>query len=284
MLKSAQIKQYLQRIGYSQTVSPDLDTLSGLQWAHITHIPYENLDILAGIPLSLKAEDLFQKIVTGKRGGYCFELQGLYGELLKSSGFHLTQYSARFMDEPGIVQMRRHRVLVVQIGNERFLTDVGIRSESPRIPLKLVCGEIQSDGICEYRFERDSFYGWVLCQKERGKTWKTMYGFTEEPQIDDDFVMPSFYCERHPDSTFNKFMKISIFSGKSNFTLVKGVFQEYRNAKIQLRKKLTSQCETGNILKKYFGLDGYSYNPKEKKGGFAHAAQDENAPINGQRN
>ena len=86
MLKNVQIKQYLQRIEYSQLVSPDLDTLSGLQWAHITHIPYENLDILAGIPLSLKTEDLFQKIVAGKRGGYCFELQGLYGELLKSSG------------------------------------------------------------------------------------------------------------------------------------------------------------------------------------------------------
>jgi arylamine N-acetyltransferase len=167
------------------------------------------------------------------------------------------------MDELGIVQMRRHRVLVIQIGNERFLTDVGIRSESPRIPVKLACDEIQSDGICG--FQRDSFYGWVLCQKERGKAWKSMYGFTEETQIDDDFIMPSFYCERHPDSTFNKFMKISIFSGESNFTLVNGVFQEYRKAKVQLRKKLTSKSETSNILKTYFGLDGDSCNLKEKK-------------------
>ncbi|MBO5474301.1 MAG: arylamine N-acetyltransferase [Lachnospiraceae bacterium] len=265
MLNELQIKQYLQRIGYDSTPSADLSTLFGLQWAHITHIPYENLDILAGIPLSLKVEDLFHKIVTEKRGGYCFELQGLYGELLKSCGFHVAQYAARFMDEKGIVQMRRHRILTVQIGNARYLTDVGIRSESPRIPLKLVCDELQTDNICEYRFQKDSFYGWVLCQKERGKTWKTMYGFTEEPQIDEDFVMPSFYCEKHSDSTFNKFMKISIFSGESNFTLVNGIFQEYRNAKVQLRKKLTSQSETGNILKTYFGLDGYPYNLKGKK-------------------
>lgn len=267
MLENIQIKQYLQRIGYSQTVSPDFVTLSELQWVHITHIPYENLDILAGIPLSLKAEDLFQKIVTRKRGGYCFELQGLYKELLESIGFHVTQYSARFMDEPDIVQMRRHRVLVVQIGNERYLTDVGIRSESPRTPIKLVSDELQSDGICEYRFRRDPFYGWVLCQKERRKAWKAMYGFTEEQQIDDDFVMPSFYCEKHPDSTFNKFMKISIFNGESNFTLVNGVFQEYRNAKVQLRKKLTSKSETGDILKTYFGLDEDSDNPKGHNGG-----------------
>lgn len=131
MLENIQIKQYLQRIGYSQPVFTDLDTLSGLQWAHITHIPYENLDILSGIPLSLRTEDLFPKIVIRKRGGYCFELQGLYKELLESSGFHVTQYSARFMDEPGIVQMRRHRVLVVQIENERYLTDGG---DTERIP------------------------------------------------------------------------------------------------------------------------------------------------------
>lgn len=191
MLENAQIKRYLRRIGYDRPVSPDLATLSGLQWAHITHIPYENLDILAGIPLSLKPEDLFQKIVVKKRGGYCFELQGLYKELLMSSGFHVVQYSARFMDEPGVVQMRRHRVLVVQIGQERYLTDVGIRSESPRIPIKLVCGRPQSDGVCGYEFRRDPFYGWTLCQKERGKAWKPLYGFTEEPQIDISSCPPS---------------------------------------------------------------------------------------------
>lgn len=73
------------------------------------------------------------------------------------------------MDEPGIVQMRRHRVLVIQIENERFLTDVGIRSESPGIPVKLVCDEIQSDGICEYRFQRTS-------QSETSNILKTYFG------------------------------------------------------------------------------------------------------------
>ena len=62
-------------------------------------------------------------------------------------------------------------------------------------------------------------------------------------------------------------MKISIFNGESNFTLVNGVFQEYRNAKVQLRKKLTSKSETSDILKTYFGLDEDSDNPKGRNGG-----------------
>lgn len=63
MLNEMQIRQYLPRIEYGGILSPDLSVLSGLQWAHITHIPYENLDILTGIPLSLDVEDLFQKII-----------------------------------------------------------------------------------------------------------------------------------------------------------------------------------------------------------------------------
>ena len=148
--------------------------------------------------------------------------------------------------------------MVVQIRNERYLTDVGIRSESPRTPIKLVSDELQSDGICEYRFRQDPFYGWVLCQKERRKAWRAMYGFTEEQQIDDDFVMPSFYCEKHMDLLLSFFL---------NFTLVNGVFQEYRNAKVQLRKKLKSKSETSDILKTYFGLDEDFDNPKGRNGG-----------------
>ena len=151
--------------------------------------------------------------------------------------------------------MRRHRVLVVTIGNQRYLVDVGVRNEAPRRALCLTCSEVQSDGVCQYRFDEDSFFGWVLLQKEQGKDWKPMYGFTEETQVDDDFVMPSFYCEKHPDSGFNKYMKVSIFKGASNFTIVDGTFKEYRSGKVQLQKRLTGPEELREVLKRYFGLE-----------------------------
>lgn len=175
MLTKEQAAQYLQRIDYKGVLTANKSVLSSLQWAHLTHIPYENLNIPAGIPLSLKPHDLFDKIVTDRRGGYCFE--------------------------------------------------------------------------------KDDFFVWVLMQKEREKDWKPMYGFTEEIQVDDDFVMPSFYCEKHPDSTFNKFMKISIFQGESNFTPVDGVFKEYRSAEVKYQKRLTEPKEIREILNRYFGLE-----------------------------
>lgn len=261
MLTAEQLAQYRERLGYHAPFSLDEPTLSALQWAHLSHIPYENLDILAGVPLSLATDDLFRKLVLERRGGFCFELQGLFKELLETIGFSVTQYAGRFLYEGQPVQSRRHRVLVVTLGETRYLLDIGVRSESPRRALRLVEGEVQSDGVCDYRFDRDDFYGWLLMQRERGKDWRPTYGFTEEVQVDADFVPPCFYCEKHPDSGFNKFMKLSIFRGESNITLVDGVLQEYRHAAVQYRRPLGSADEVREVLSQYFGITGLSYVP-----------------------
>ncbi|MDO4364677.1 MAG: arylamine N-acetyltransferase [Clostridia bacterium] len=254
MLTKEQAKKYLQRIEYEQPVSADEETLSALQWHHLTHIPYENIDLLAGNPLSLKSDDLYNKIILNGRGGYCFELQGLFKELLEYFSFNVTQYAARFLDEGPDIQMRRHRILTVNLKGCEYLVDVGVRSESPRKALKIIYNEVQSDGISEYKFENDKFFGTVLLQKERNKNWKQIYGFTHEIQTDIDYIMPSFYCEKNEESTFNKYMKISIFKDKSNFTIVNGVFKEYKNAEVCLRKELKTKKETAQYLEKYFNL------------------------------
>lgn len=212
------------------------------------------MDILNGVPLSLNVQDLYRKIIQNPRGGFCFELQGLYAHLLMSLGFKVKQFLGRFMDEPGIVQMRRHRILIVDLQNTQYLCDVGVRSESPRCAIKLKEGIIQTDGISEYRFTKNSFYGWVLMQKEKDKNWKPIYGFTEEPQLDIDYVMPSFFCEKHPDSTFNKFMKISIFTSDSNLTIVDNTYKVYQNAKVIERITLKTQEEVIFTLQDKFGI------------------------------
>lgn len=255
MLTDEQIRLYLDRIEYTEDAAATLSTLKKLQLNHLKHIPYENLDIINGVPLSLETKDLFHKMILNKRGGYCFELQGLYRQLLVSLGYTLTQYSGRFMNEPKLIQMRRHRILVVDLDNKRYLCDVGVRNESPRQPLELAEGVVQSDGVSSYRFDKDSFYGWVLMQKETGKDWKLVYGFTEEPQIDIDYIMPSFFCEKHPDSTFNKFMKISIFTDCSNITIVGNTYKTYQKAKTTERQNLRTNEEAKKVLVETFGIE-----------------------------
>lgn len=255
MYTEKQIRSYLDRINYHGNMECSAENLTMMHRLHLQHIPYENLDLLNNVPLSLVEEDLYNKIITNIRGGYCFELQGIFCHLLESLGYMVTQYAGRFMDEPWHIQMRRHRILVVSLNGKRYVCDVGVRSESPQIPLELVENRVQSDSVNKYRYAKDPFYGWVLMQKEREKNWKPLLGFTEEPQIDDDFIMPSFYCEKHQDSMFNKFMKISIFTEDSNKTIVDDVFSVYSSAKVTERYRIKSDEEATCILTTVFGIE-----------------------------
>ena len=96
---AGRVAQYLRRIGYDGPTDGSAAALAALQQAHLCTVPYENFDILRGQPLSLNPDALFEKIVTHRRGGYCFELNGLFGWLLKALGYPVTEYFARFLKD-----------------------------------------------------------------------------------------------------------------------------------------------------------------------------------------
>lgn len=162
-----QTAAYLARIGLSGPIPLTLEGLTVLHKAHQYTVPFENLDILLGRPLSLDHEALFDKIVTRRRGGVCAELNTLYNWLLYSLGFSVQSFSARIISGEK-VQFRRHRVIGVTFGENLYSTDVGSTMEYARIPLLLKEGLVQTDGSCEYRYEKDPLYGWVQYQKKPG--------------------------------------------------------------------------------------------------------------------
>lgn len=255
-MKKLQIQQYLRKLQLNDLEpAVNLVTLTKLQDAHLKYIPYENFDCLNGKITSLKRQDMFNKIIMHNRGGICFELNGLYNWLLESLGFDVTSYSARFIDKMETYQLRRHRVMCVALGDKRYLTDVGVNSESPRVPLEIVEGLIQSDGISQYKFTRSEFWGWLLWQKERGKIWKRLFGFTEEPQIDKDFITASFWCDAHPDSPFIKSKKLSIFREDCNITIRGNYLKFYLGGRVKYRHKINTGAELKEILWEYFGIN-----------------------------
>lgn len=255
-MKKLQIEQYLRKLqlnDFEPTVN--LATLTKLQDAHLKYIPYENFDCLNGKITSLKRQDVFNKVIMHNRGGICFELNGLYNWLLESLGFEVTSYAARFIDKMETYQLRRHRVMCVALGEKRYLTDVGVNSESPRVPLEITEGLIQSDSISQYKFTRSEFWGWLLWQKERGKIWKRLFGFTEEPQIDKDFITASFWCDAHPDSPFIKSKKLSIFREDCNITIRGNYLKFYLGGRVKYRYKINTGAELKEILWEYFGIN-----------------------------
>lgn len=217
---------YFERLGLSlpDQVIPDSQLLAKIQYAHCTRIPYENLDIIRNVPLSLDYEKLFDKIIVKKRGGYCFELNGLLGWLLRELGYQVTDYMARYLRGETTIPMRRHRVLKVIATDGTWLCDVGIGEVAPRLPIRMEEGLVQEQFGESYRLNREPFLGWTLSDLHHGQ-WRNFYAFTEEPQLNIDFIAPSFYCEKHPDSPFTTQEMFSLKTADGRITLDGNVFK-----------------------------------------------------------
>ena len=116
-------------------VEKTVDFLGQVQTGCVLNIAYENLDILENKPLDLSPDALYEKIVMRRRGGYCFELNGLLTDMLRLMGFHATERFARFLLGEEDVPMRRHRVTIVHMAEGDYLMDIGVGIIAPRQPL-----------------------------------------------------------------------------------------------------------------------------------------------------
>lgn len=210
-----EIEAYLERLSLSPPSSPDLTYLKQLHWAHLQSIPFENLDIMQGIPVSLKREDLFQKLIRNKRGGVCAELNTLFNWLLESLGYSVISYSSRVISQKTSYPHRSHRLMGVYIDGKTWLADVGYYYEHHRVPLLLQEGTAQFDGIHRYYLQKAPVHGWLLWHEWEGHNWHVELSFTEEPQLDVDFITLLYYSQYHPASPTNKCLKGSIHSGDS---------------------------------------------------------------------
>ena len=147
-MTEGQIQAYLARLGIFETVPRTLAGLGRIQLAHKIMVPFENLDIVAGRPLSLDLHHLYDKIVVRGQGGVCAELNTLYNWLLYSMGFAVTSYNARMLSPPTYL-FRRHRILAVELEGKTYTTDVGFATENARVPLELTEGNITKVAVDE---------------------------------------------------------------------------------------------------------------------------------------
>lgn len=255
MYTDQQIARYLDRIGITGPFLHTQETLTRIVRAHYATVPYENLDVLAGVPIDLSEDALYDKIVTRHRGGYCFELNAALGALLDGMGFAVEHLTGRFiMGEPaGIMPMRRHHILLVTLADGQYLVDAGIMRESCRAAHPFKVGVEQSDGVASYRLSEDAVFGYVLEQAYSGWDYAPMFGFTLERQYPDDFVMPSFYCEKHPTSPFNKGYMVGIRTMDGSYNLVGNAFKTLVGGDIVETKTIADE-DIPKVLADVFGL------------------------------
>jgi N-hydroxyarylamine O-acetyltransferase len=140
MSDDANIDAYFERIGFSGSIAPTLQTLEALHALHPAAIAYENLDALMGAPIRLELRNLEQKLLFEKRGGYCFEHNLLFKAMLEDLGFEVTGLGATVQwNRPDDEEDRpiSHMVLLVDIAGTQYLADVGFGIVTPTTPLRL---------------------------------------------------------------------------------------------------------------------------------------------------
>jgi N-hydroxyarylamine O-acetyltransferase len=132
------VQAYLDRIEYRGPFDPNFEMLRQLHLAHLVHVPFENLSIHAHKPIVLNDSALFEKIVTRRRGGFCYELNGLFAALLRELGFEVAMLSAQVAgNQNEFSRDFDHMTLRVALNQEQWLADVGF-GDSFNEPLPLV--------------------------------------------------------------------------------------------------------------------------------------------------
>lgn len=178
---------YLHRLHHDGPVRPDHATLEALQIAHLVHLPFENLDPASGIRPSTAPERSFAKLVRGGRGGWCFELNGAFAELLRAIGFPVELRSAQVWDADGgrLGPPLDHLCLVVQADGERWLVDVGF-GDSPLRPVRIDATDAQAVPPRHPRIEHVDG-GFRLHEQTGPATWELQYAVAHGERLHADF-------------------------------------------------------------------------------------------------
>lgn len=246
-----QIDTYLARIGVSGPRDPTPAALSALHLAHLRTVPFENLDIPLGRSISLEPGHLFEKVIVRRRGGYCFELNGLFSWLLGQLGHTVTLLSARVFHGAEAGPDFEHALLLVD-GPIPQIADVGF-GDSYLTPLRLERDREQPQHGAAYRL-RGAGADWILQQRVPGSTWTPQYAFTLAPRQLPDFLPMSGYLSTSPASPFTRKAVCSLSTSDGRVTLAGSRLIVTRHGQ-RVETTITTPSEYRHHLRQHFGIE-----------------------------
>lgn len=246
------VDSYLKRINHQgKATKPDLTTLSQLIVNHLHHVPFENLDVIRKVEIILDVETYYRKIVDDHRGGFCYELNGLFHWLLQSLGFDAWLVSAAVHRGDGTWTMEgSHAALIVQL-DQPYFVDVGF-GDSVRKPLPLT-GAVHRDVSGTYRVIATEQDYYDLQQSNDDGEWKTRNRFKTTPRQLDHFKEALHFNQTSPESNFTKreLATIATDDGRVTFSDHK-LITTHRDGK---EERPIQDEEKPAVFKKYFGIE-----------------------------
>ena len=244
------VNAYLRRIDHHGPLAPKAETLRALHRAHLLAAPFENLDIHLGRPIVLDEDRLFDKIVRRQRGGFCYELNGLFAALLRELGFQATLLSARVATGNGSFGPEfDHLILLVNL-DERWLADVGF-GDSFFEPLRLDEPGEQRQASGVYQIVHRGAE-WVMQAKNRAGAMVDSYLFTLQPRQLAEFTGMCHYQQTSPASHFTQKRVCSRAAPEGRVTL--GGDKLILTVNGRREEKCLTPPEYAAALKEHFGI------------------------------
>jgi N-hydroxyarylamine O-acetyltransferase len=247
------VNKYLDRIHVKSIIKPDLETLRLVHHQHLYTIPFENLDIHSGRKIILDKEKLIHKIIDEERGGFCYELNGAFYELLKATNFNVKRISAGVYSKGGKFSPDfDHMALIVNLKDEHFLADVGF-GDSFIEPIRFQLDIIQKDLKNYFRITKSSEDDYfILSRSADGIEFIPQYRFTTAERELSEFHEMCVYHQTSPESHFTQkvICSIAVPDGRISLSDLKLIITKNGNKD----QKDISENEIPSILKNHFNI------------------------------
>lgn len=243
---------YLERVRLPEEPPPDLKGLTALQRAQFLAIPFENFDIQLGRCVDLEPAHLVDKLVHSPRGGYCFELNGLFLMALLAFAFEARPLLAR-IQLTGTPSGRGHQISLVEIQGRHWIADVGFGKDTPLGPLQLKLDIVQEHSGQPFRMIDGGKFGTMLQKLENGE-WKNLYSFDMGHVCQADIAYGNHYTSTSPHSFFTT-SRVAMRPFEGGWA---SLFN-YTLTLVRNGQKETQQLPEGqgylDALKAYFGIE-----------------------------
>ena len=247
------LSSYLSRIGFNGNPVGDFETLKRLMRCQLFSVPFENLDVQAGQVPSLVPEEICDKIVKRRRGGYCYEVNAIFAMALEALGISYRFVAARPMTY-AVRRPKTHMAIIASIDGAEWLCDLGFGSYGIREPINLEWLDRQIVQECDtFRLTMVSERDYRLQSLADGE-WKALYEFNLCPHELVDFEPANWLNATHPDSIFVQ-APIVVLQYASGKTVLSGERFRAVSEEGQVEERCVGENEIEELLRARFGLD-----------------------------
>ncbi|MGD9924270.1 MAG: arylamine N-acetyltransferase [Pseudorhodoplanes sp.] len=254
MTNDFDLDAYLERIGYAGMRVPSLAVLQELHLRHPSSIPFENLDVILKAPVRLDTASLVDKLITRKRGGYCYEQNTLLMTALQRMGFTVRSLAGRVQwQAPGRVAARHHMALLISLPDGEFLADVGFGGLTLTAPLRFVTDIEQKTPHGTYRIiaVRDEFQ----VQAQVNGEWHPLFQLSLAEQAAADWDSANWFISTSPDSIFTRTLMAAIPTPDRRYALRNNRLSAHDPAGHAEQHTISSADELVSVLRDRFRLN-----------------------------